>query len=176
MKGYIFEYYKYIRYSEESLESIKEILPVSEAEQSILTFGEYDRLRINMITEFERYRDMSSLAKSWVGNRQSILLYEIGDHSDITFSLKSGFPQFFWNSEKIQDNHLFWALTEFPFQNYLRNTEKGCEQLMKEAVKLIRIIVDTYNSKAEDQVKSLTFGSLGTFGICVLWFSDQYTN
>ena len=82
MKGYIFEYYKYVRYPKGTLKDIEQCLNYVAAERSILTFGEYDRLKINNIFQFDRFRDLSVLAKDWVGNRQSILLYDFGDEPE----------------------------------------------------------------------------------------------
>ena len=84
MKGYIFEYYKYIQYFKESLDDIKNLL-ASDSENSILTFGEYDRLKITSFTKFDRFRDLSTLARNWIGNRQSILLYDLLEEPEFIY-------------------------------------------------------------------------------------------
>ena len=123
MKGYIFEYYKYVRYLRESLNDLRDVLCYKEAEHSALTYGDYDRLKINVVTDFSRYRDLSLQAKTWVGNRQSILLYELSDNPPYDYfeeEIKYGFK-----SQKTGEvnAHLFFALTEFNFRSELHQRE-----------------------------------------------------
>ena len=122
MKGYIFEYYKYVRYPGKSLKDIGKALHYDKAERSILTFGEFDRLMVNNIKAIERYRDLSSLAKYWIGNRQSILLYSFSEETPFLYEDENGQEEWgFRDSESGEwDRHLFWALTELPFRNELR--------------------------------------------------------
>lgn len=55
-----------------------------------MPFGEYDRLKINNISRIDRFRDLSVLAKEWVGNRQSILLYDLDDIPQFSYSEEEG--------------------------------------------------------------------------------------
>ena len=121
MKGYTFEYYKYVRYPEDSMSDIRDCFS-NEVKKSILTFGEYDRLKINVIEEFDRFRDLSALAKNWIGNRQSIFLYNFeskAEEVELEFDYRE--EEGFWDFTTGEyDQHLFWALTELPFRNELR--------------------------------------------------------
>lgn len=170
MKGYIFEYYKYVRYLRESLKDLRDVLCYKEAEHSALTYGDYDRLKINVVTDFLRYRDLSMQAKTWVGNRQSILLYELNDESPYDYfeeEIKYGFKN--QKTGEVND-HLFFALTEFNFRSELH--QRGdFEDLLKTAMDCLR---ETLGVEGEN-VDYMMLGSLGVFGIAVLWFSDQYT-
>lgn len=178
MKGYIFEYYQYFRCTDESLKGFqseqKPILNYDDADKSILTFGDYDRLKINVVEDFTRYRDFSILSKTWFGNRQSMLLYELNDNYELSYRenpqdvQKSGF---FKNEE--QDKHLFWALTEFPFRNQERSSCESYKKLLESAKTDISKVVSNSGIKNLDYV---VFGTLGTFGIVVLWLGDQFTD
>lgn len=170
MKGYIFEYYKYVRYLRESLNDLRDVLCYKEAEHSALTYGDYDRLKINVVTDFSRYRDLSLQAKTWVGNRQSILLYELSDNPPYDYfeeEIKYGFK-----SQKTGEvnAHLFFALTEFNFRSELHQRE-NFEDLLETAVDCLRKTIGIEGKNVDYMV----LGSLGVFGIAVLWFSDQYT-
>lgn len=170
MKGYIFEYYKYVRYLKESMDDIRGVLNYDEAEKSIITFGDYDRLRVNVVKEFSRFRDLSKLAKTWVGNRQSILLYELDDIP--TFEYVETKKEYgFRKTETGEfDSHLFFALTEFNFRSEKRETK--FEKLLLEASRYLHETIDA----EEKNIDFMIMGSLGAFGVAVLWFSDQFTN
>lgn len=169
MRGYIFEYYKYVRYLTGSMDNIRSVLDYKEAEKSILTFGDYDRLKVNVVSEFSRYRDLSTLAKAWVGNRQSILLYELESNPQFIY-LETEEEYGFQNKKTGEfDNHLFFALTEFNFRSEKRQVVY--KDLVLEATKCLR---ETIEVEGKD-IDFMLMGSLGAFGVVVLWFSDQYT-
>ncbi|MCM1256278.1 MAG: hypothetical protein NC307_00295, partial [Roseburia sp.] len=169
MKGYIFEYYKYVRYLKDSMDDIRSVLDYKEAEKSIITFGDYDRLRINVVKEFSRYRDLSALAKAWVGNRQSILLYELDENP--AFNYVETEKEYGFQKKKTGefDSHLFFALTEFNFRS--EKHQSIYRNLLLEAAKFIQETVDTEGK----DIDFMLMGSLGAFGVAVLWFCDQYT-
>lgn len=170
MKGYIFEYYKYVRYLKESLDDLRSVLRYKEAEHSALTYGDYDRLKINVVTDFSRYRDLSLQAKTWVGNRQSILLYELSD--DPPYDYFEEETKYGFKNQKTGgvNNHLFFALTEFNFRSELYQSEKF-EDLLGTAVDCLHTTIGIEGKNIDYMV----LGSLGIFGVAVLWFSDQYT-
>lgn len=169
MKGYIFEYYKYVRYLKNSMNDIRGVLNYEEAEKSIITFGDYDRLRINVVKEFSRYRDLSKLAKAWVGNRQSILLYELDDTPVFEYVEKEKEYGFQKRKTGEFDSHLFFALTEFNFRSEKRNNIY--KDLLTEAAEYLH---ETIDAEGKD-IDFMLMGSLGAFGVAVLWFCDQYT-
>ena len=152
------------------MDDIRKILNYEEAEKSILTFGDYDRLKINVVNEFSRYRDLSMLAKCWIGNRQSILLYELDDTSPFTYVENENEYGFVKQETGEFDNHLFFALTEFNFRNEKHKDEKY-EDLLQNATKYLKEIIELEGKNIE----FMLLGSLGTFGIAVLWFCDQCT-
>ena len=173
MKGYIFEYFKYIRYTEKSLEILNGKMPVLEGKNAILTFGDYDRLMINPVYDFSRFRDLSDLAKEWIGNRQSILLYEM-DESPLLELEKNNDNLEFWNRKKNEkDEHLFWALTEFTFRNSIYNSSFNYQELLKDTKEKIENVVNTDEDK---QIDYMVMGTLGVLGIAVIWFGNQYTD
>lgn len=178
MKGYIFEYYKYVRYPKGTLKDIEQCLNYVAAERSILTFGEYDRLKINNIFQFDRFRDLSVLAKDWVGNRQSILLYDFGDEPEFIYVDDENE----WGFKAVKtgefDRHLFWALTELPFRSILREKmdKDNYEELLLDAQKKLQNIIQEESTSGAIECKYMILGTLGSFGISVLWFSDQYVD
>lgn len=49
MIGYIFEYYKYLRYTKNSLDDLNALGNNQNVNKTYLTFGEFDRLKVNRI-------------------------------------------------------------------------------------------------------------------------------
>lgn len=174
MRGFIFEYYKYARYPKETMEDIRACLPYPEAEQSILTYGEYDRLKINNVEKFDRFRDLSSLAKAWVGNRQSILLYAFNNEPEYVYS-EEGLTFKDVKADE-DDRHLFWALTEFPFCSEIRERMESYDELLKEARESLGQVIYEGCAGSSADCRHMALGVLGTFGIAVLWFSNQFTD
>lgn len=179
MKGYIFEYYEYIRYTKESLEDLKSVMNYEAAERSILTFGEYDRLKINPVEDFARYRDLSDLAKDWLGNRQSIFLYELEDNPRFVFRYDED-GSGFWQKSSLgdglgeRDNHLFWALTEFPFMSTKRESKMYYSEMLQSEISKLKQIINKRIADKGYEIEYEIFGTLGTFGIIVLWFGNQF--
>lgn len=178
MIGYTFEYYKYVRYPKDSMSDIRSCLYYKGAERSILTFGEYDRLKINQITRFDRLRDLSLLAKDWVGNRQSILLYNFSPKPEFDYNDDSGNDMWGFKDSSTgeYDRHLFWALTELPFRSVLREKMPDYESLLQYARKKLEDIISTEDKSDGSKCRYMILGILGTFGISVFWFSNQYTD
>lgn len=46
---------------------------------SLLAFGDFDRISVEKIDSFSRYRNIDEYTKRWLGPRQSVLLYTIDD-------------------------------------------------------------------------------------------------
>ncbi len=176
MKGYVFEYYKYVRYPKGTLADIKECLSYEDAEKSILTFGEYDRLKINNMAQFDRFRDLSKLAKEWIGNRQSILLYDFGDEPRYIYEDDQEKWGFKAAGTQMFDDHLFWALTELPFRSVLREKMDTYDDLLRYAREKLCGVIGEACGSYSDKPDYVVLGTLGTFGIAVLWFGNQYTD
>lgn len=183
MRGYIFEYYNYIRYTKETLADLNPVLMRTMSEQSILTFGEYDRLKINIVENFARYRDLSELAQVWLGQRHSVYLYEIEEKPNFIFRNEEGKIGSWYRctehqgqTQEDRDEHLFWALTELPFMSRKRNTDNGYKEILDFEIKDLKEIINIQVSEKGYNIKYEIFGTLGTFGIIVLWFGNQFTD
>lgn len=183
MRGYIFEYYKYVRYTKKSLSDLDSVLQRKLAENSILTFGEYDRLRINIVENFARYRDLSELARTWLGKRQSVYLYEIEENPKYMFDYDENSRGCWYQyaedgrqkKDESQDEHLFWAMTELPFMSDVRADENSYNEILKSKISDLRKAISEKASESGYNIEYEIFGTLGTFGIVILWFGNQFT-
>lgn len=181
MQGLIFEYYKYVRYAKDSLSDIKEIFAYEDAKISFLTYGVFERLKVISITDIGRYRDLSLLARKWIGNRQSLLFYTIDDDplyiykEEPSESDPNKIERFgFYNTKsKAYDTHLFLAVTEFPFMSIHRKDE-DCNEWMLKIRDEMRVLINKRIEEKHFNMSYMFLGNIDIYGISVLWFADQY--
>ena len=74
------------------------------------------------------------------------------------------------------DRHLFWALTEFPFCSEIRERMESYDELLKEARESLGQVIYEGCAGSSADCRHMALGVLGTFGIAVLWFSNQFTD
>lgn len=172
MQGFIFEYYKYLSCQTNSIIDWK--LPREDAKNTFLTFGDFDRLKVHMIQSFDRYRDLSELAKKWVGNRQSLRLYTLENSPSLSYK-EDGDEFGFYLNKKRCDCHKFVALTCFTFLETKRDPNSEYESLLSETSEQMQKIIKQYKF-VEDSVLAVVLGNIGDFGVSVLWFADQFTD
>ena len=176
MIGYIFEYYKYLRYTKNSLDDLNALGNNQNVNKTYLTFGEFDRLKINRITDISRFRDLSELARSWQGNRQSLLFYTLENDPAYTYIETEDEFGFFNNESGKFDDHLFIGLTEFPFTNQVRDEMTDYKRKIDNVRNLITVTIDNSLKEKDVDLSYMVMGNMGTFGISVLWFSNQYAD
>lgn len=176
MIGYIFEYYKYLRYTKNSLDDLNALGNNQNVNKTYLTFGEFDRLKVNRITDISRFRDLSELARSWQGNRQSLLFYTLENDPAYTYIETEDEFGFFNNESGKFDDHLFIGLTEFPFTNQVRDEMTDYKRKIDNVRNLITVTIDNLLKEKDVDLSYMVMGNMGTFGISVLWFSNQYAD
>lgn len=85
--GYIVNFLEYATYPATHRESFNNYLgglsTLAKGERSmnysLLAFGDFDRISVEKIDSFSRYRNIDEYTKRWLGPRQSVLLYAIDD-------------------------------------------------------------------------------------------------
>lgn len=175
MYGYIFEYFQYIRYTKDSLRGIENVMDYPAAEKTFVTFGDFDRLKVNKITDISRFRDLSELAKKWIGNKQSLIFYTLDDEPSFSYKEDNENIGFWNNSENVYDEHLFFAVTEFPFLSMSREKKEDYEGFIARTKSELSDAIDKQLGK-NCSLSYMIMGNLGTFGISVIWFADQFTD
>lgn len=172
--------YKYLRMDEDKCKKDKLIAKkrniLNEDDREIedgnfLAYGEFDRIGIERIERFPRYRDVSERARTWIGDRQTILLYEIDRERD-SFTYENNNFYVKTESEPQQSNHLFLGITILQFKYSQKKECKDMKEFLRHTRKKILKLV---NEKYEDLSCSV-FGMLGSFGIAIFWLADQYVD
>lgn len=85
--GYIINFLEYATYPATHRESFNNYLDglpaLTKGERSmnysLLAFGDFDRISVEKVDSFSRYRNIDEYTKRWLGPRQSVLLYAIDD-------------------------------------------------------------------------------------------------
>lgn len=163
MLGYIFDYYKYTR-KEDSTEESKD----KSTKLNYITFGDFDRLEVNKVTDFTRFRDLSITSRSWRGDRVPILLYEIDENNQICYDEEHFIIK--ENNDNTISDMLFIGLTIFQFRYNQIQDKTDISEFIKTCKQNIISILD----KKRPNLKYNVFGVLGTSGISILWLADQY--
>lgn len=175
MSGYIIELYKYICAGKNySYEDIPEGENKSDHFQgdSYMTFGYFDKMAVSRVRAFSKMRDMSELSKKWIGERQTLLLYEINKENDLVYRTdqeRSGF--YVCTAGKMQrSQNLFIAVSVLQFMKSPDEEKQDISECMRSYREKILQLVES----SQMPVCCSVMGILGTYGVAILWAADQY--
>ncbi len=173
MLGYKIELYKNIISDDGSDESENRDLN----ENAYITFGDYDRMAVSKTTAFSRMRDMSRLSRTWIGDRQTILLYELSEDNEVVYEDSEGAQGFYIISEgeRKRSACLFIGVTILQFRNSPAEGESNASEYINASRSNILKIVEEERAKDTESVYCSVFGVLGSYGVAVIWAADQYT-
>lgn len=175
MKGYIIELYKFIISNNESDETPRN-KDRNLRKDAYITFGDFDRMAISTTTAFSRMRDMSRLSRTWKGDRQTILLYELSDDNEVIYKDTDEAQGFFRLSQGKEKKceELFIGVTILQFKNNPTEQKQSATEYINACRKKILDIVSKNNAE-KSKIHCSVFGVLGTYGVAVIWTADQYT-
>lgn len=181
MTGYRIDLFKYMQI-DEKMEKMEELLEIREyleqtkresgqtERERFLAYGEFDRIGFEKVTRFSRFRDIPEKSRAWVGDRQTLLAYDISCPEDKNVVIYEDCDFYERREgELLRSERLFLGMTILQFKDSIKKKaeEKDFWSTCKE--ELLRIVE---NSKAE--VVSSVLGILGSFGLVILWLADQY--
>ncbi len=184
MSGYSIGLYRYMRV-DENIEKQKRLLESApliigedksepeeiERNKKFLCFGEFDRICFERIERFKKYRDIPKSGRAWIGDRQMHLVYSIcRDESENDVYYQDG--HFFENRKDgaVQTDRLFIGLTILQFRFSVR---KGCQNVT-DFLEICRKNILKLVEDSKKNVKCTVMGTLGSFGLTIIWLSDQY--
>lgn len=182
MAGYCIELFKYMQIDQNFskrkrlIESRKNVQKDDRNIRNFLAYGEFDRIAFTEIRKFPRFRDVSEKAKSWVGDRQIILAYEIGENIQALDGVVFQNDNFYEKGKggQVLSDKLFIGITilQFKESQSLREEKKDLDSFLRRCKENILEIV----SQEKSDVKCSVLGTLGSFGIVILWLSDQFVD
>lgn len=184
-EGYCIELFKFMRIDEkyekkkkldENRKKLDENRDKLEADEELnhtfLAFGEFDKIGIKSIKKFSRFRDISAYARGWIGDRQVQLIYRIQGEEDEVWFEDGGFYE--KNGMQAERSfRLFFGLTILQFKY---SQKKICKDMGKFLKNCKRNIVNLVHNGTKGNVKCAVLGTLGSFGLSVIWLADQYTD
>lgn len=155
-----------------------------------IMYGDFNRLEINLVDSFRKFRDISEYSRKWLGRRQSVLLYEIDEKDKRLAYIQekngaAGFVEFEKNYEseeyKLQ-KHNFLVFSMLSFTNEVINCITDFKEFIKSVRQHILSIVNEAKSKTKADsenpisVKCEVFGSFNTSEIALFFLCDQYVD
>lgn len=139
--------------------------------EKFLAYGEFDRIGFEKIEKFSKFRDVPEKSKVWIGDRQTVLTYDIFEegYGDAVFYEKGNFYE--KNADGlVRSGHLFIGITILQFKDSQKENQGNMGTFMSICK---RNILKLVNEEAMD-IKCSVLGTLGSFGLTVIWLSDQY--
>lgn len=176
MAGYIIELYKNI-ISDGDYWGEQGYKDASLKGKAFITYGAFDKMAISRTNAFSRMRDMSKLSRSWIGDRQTILLYELSEENRVIYNDMGEEPGIYVipddGGSMRRSDSLFIGITVLQFRNNPQDTEVDVKELLENCRKNILHIVKEQGDSSTN-VDCSVFGVLGSYGVAVLWVSDQF--
>lgn len=153
--------------------SLPKDIRVTDELKDLLAYGVFNRVYIRRINRFSRFRDVSIKAKSWVGDRQVILTYDICEEKealDEVFYEENVFKER-TGTGKQRSKKLFAGITILQFKDSQKEEKRNFQSFLFRCKKNILNI-----SQQNSQVNTSVFGTIGEFGIVIFWLSDQFVD
>ena len=188
MNGYIINFYRYATYPSSHAAEFRKILtsiPESSPQpksKSMLAYGEFDRVNIEKINDFSRYRDIGNHTKTWHGARQSALLYQIEDNPNDLLSKIIENNQQNHADDQSANNHLlvFTMVTLDPKCRQSSNFGgilKNCREIINCAVNKIKHSLNhtefLYDS---EHIDFEVYGTFSSSELAIVWQVSQYAD
>lgn len=180
MAGYCIELYKYMRVDENKskknrlIEMRRNIIDSGDKRHEygdFLAYGEFDRIGIERVEKFSRFRDVSERARTWIGDRQTILLYEINEEmDDVIYRDNSFYHRSGLNLQ--QSDRLFIGITILQFKYSQKRENEDMNRFFRNCQKkILNLVKEEY-----EDLECSVLGMLGSFGLTLFWLADQYVD
>lgn len=166
--------------------------PADKIDQTFTAFGNFDRISFCSIEEFADYRKRASEGYTWLGNRQSIMLYAFEDQKHRCFGFNEGSRQkrksdgmnhdlFGLVSEDLRfspvsDNYLI--LTLFYVSGEAKASVKDYGRFMEYCRDAILAVAAAYNEGQVEgeRIHCEVFGTFNSSEIAVIWTSNEFAD
>lgn len=183
MLGFIINFYKYATFPHTLKGDMADFLNTDvkamreneDVANPLLVYGDFDRLNIEKVTDFTRFRDVDFYARRWLGQRQSILLYQLEEKVDSDL-LERIFGLGRQDGISIYRN--FVVLTMITLDPKLHKCEEyseiliECKKLISQQLNQIENLGLTEPNEVEYQI----YGSFSSSELVIIWWVNQYSD
>ncbi len=186
MRGYILNFFKYATFpssiKEEMCDYLREISCPQATSHALLVYGDYDRISIEEVQDFSRFRDVGPHAQKWLGSRQTILLYELPDrnydNADDTPNFLRSFciPAVEPSPEPLNEYRNFLVFTMVTMNPVLYNM--GFGPMLNNCCDLIDRLIKENNVQLiePESISYQIFGSFSSSELVLVWWVNQYVD
>lgn len=181
MNGYLLNFYKFTPSFNKEMEEIS----VDDYNRSIV-WSNFDRLEVRKIDDFSQFRKSEVSEKSWLGERQFAMLYELNDQNcrlkyldaedKCTFS-------FSMIDDELEKNMRFFGITFIDFTKdfhyFVYEDSDGAKNdnigqyVNEQLTKAINSIIASCNISVEE-IGYEVYGILGGQDLAIVWLANQY--
>lgn len=202
MCGYIINLYKYASCHESHQEQFFNLLGEKQEEnrrigqrfesqgkpsfemQSLLTYGDFDRINIQLVKDFSRYRDIGPHTQNWLGPRQSTLVYpisvgDIHEHQPNDL-LNKILMQGLVALHPAVNDYRFIVLTmitlapRFRLGGEFADKLRKCRHWILETVDTLKNVPNFLRNS--DRLDCEVYGTFSPSELLVVWYTEQYTD
>lgn len=148
-----------------------------ENQESFTTFGSFDQLSFGPVMEFADFREKVNQTYTWLGNRQSVLLYPVSPPSKRHYGFSGS------HFGKVNERGFFSEIESNYLLITLLYTSGGAKASLKSyncfldyCRNAIYTIADNYNKKFAKKGRKLgceVFGTFNSAELAVIWDTDE---
>lgn len=178
-RGFILRLHKYYNPPKEHFDKTGQyVKKYFESQENFTTFGNFDQMSFSPVMEFADYRETDVQDYTWLGNRQSVLLYPISTASRRLFGYQDG------HFGVVDERGYFSEIKSNYLLITLLYTDSGAKAALKSydcflnyCRDAIYAIADRYNSNVAKQGKTLgceVFGTFNSAEMAIIWTADEF--
>lgn len=172
MKGYLLNFYKFSPTAKEDKTNNENDFA------KYIVWGQFDRLEIKPVNQFNDYRLSGTSEKSWIGERQFAMIYEFhDDYQNIVYKEdEEDKCRFCFSSQRQNEKCRFFGITFIDFlpeiQQYFYKQQFSGNLVYKTLKKAIDEII-LKNGIVQNEISYELYGVLGGQDAVIIWLSYQ---
>lgn len=188
MWGYILNFFRYATFPSNIKSYMRDYLNLladrNKSDKSdaptLLVYGDYDRMRINAVSNFSRYRDVDKHAQHWLGSRQTVLLYRLENTAlEEGADLLSNYcaPCNTGSDAPIRNYRNFLIFTMVTINSDLHKY-KHFAHILNRCQELIKNQIESGSARLiePNEVSYQVYGSFSSSELVIVWSVNQYVD
>lgn len=183
MLGYIINFYKYATFpytlkaemADYLNQNVKMMKKDGDVANSLLVYGDFDRLNIKKVTDFTRLRDVDFYARRWLGQRQSILVYQLEERQEPDLLEQISGLDESGGDFRYRNFVVLTMITLDPRLHKCKEYSKMLTQCKELIIQQLRSI-NHLGLVEPEQVEYQIYGSFSSSELIIAWWVNQYSD